>query len=845
MNKPRLPFANCSRCPLSRIQGNGPVPMSGATRADLIFIGEAPGFEETVPERGEKYGKPFVGPSGRLLKSLIEKHNTQGLSVAFTNVVACRPPENRDPSDLEINCCSGRLKAELDSQPEARRVILGTVANRAFFGNQYPVSKFDGSWIDDRNFISYHPSFILRQPTAARSFDFSIKMALNTPQPLFSPRVDYDIVDIPPVDLHGMIAVDIETTGKRFRRHQITCISIANSEDRAFIVPQATVYSQKFISWLRDLFSNPNVVIVGHNFKFDAGFLIHHLGVDFPVRLLDTMLLHYALNEEGLSKGKGGDLKDNKSVGHGLKLLLRRFFGVRDYKFSGDWKNANPSELYPYAAIDSTYTLKLARRLLELAKAEPRSLKLYTNLLRPAAQELCYMELNGAGFDTAYSQELGVKFKTQQNTAIKEMQLILTEKGYVGANTFRPSAVGELRRVLYELFSLPIRRTDKGQLSTDTNSLAAFAELVHNEDDLIYNFIMYMFEYKKLQKMYTTYVGGDVLNKKGVVVKRVGLLADVVDGILYPTFNLQAVITGRLSADRVHQIPRKSSIHPVTKKKVDIGKDIKNQFIPLRPDHVLLNIDWSQMELRILAWASLDQGMIDAFNNDLDLHTETAIAIFGQEFLGADESTKTELRTKAKNFNFGVAYGMTENTVANDWWKAMTPEQRARTTFTKVQADAKEFFRKWFAARPGVAKWQRWFVGQTFKTKYIETQFGRKREIVFIPEDQRSQAELRNHVMNFPIQGMASDCTLHSLIRVSQKLRELNWPVFPMMTVHDSIVFSCHQDYLLRAIQLCRQIMLDTAIEFFGTIVKFQVDFEVGHRWGSLKKEEDWFNGQT
>lgn len=837
--KPRLPGADCANCPLAKRQFNGPVPMEGEPNADIIFIGEAPGEIEAIKKQ------PFVGSSGQLLRGLVERYHGDK-RVAYTNVVACRPPDNRDPTPLEIKCCSKRFQNDLLVHPKAKRVLLGAVATQAVLGSGYPLRDYNGTWINNNTFVTYHPAFILRNPTKAKVLKVAIQTAFRKPVPLHEPHVKFELVPCPPpVPQHSMVAIDIETTTKykSFKKDRITAISI-NFDNKTYIIPQEWCYGEPIKEWLTNTINTFGVCIVGHNFKYDAKFLTYQLGMPYPRQLFDTMLVHHCLNEEGLGAvGAGGDSKDQKSIGHGLKLLAKKFFGI-NYHYDDDWNNPDWGKLYHYAAVDSWVTMRLARALENSLKLDHRAERLYWELYEPASRALCRMEMNGFGIDTEESYKIKADLTEDTNRLIAEMRTILKELGWYDWENFNPAKRTKVE-IMYGHLALPVQRSHEGRVTLDKDALKHLYEITESEQ--IKQFIMLLTAWSNNQKMSGTYIGEEFKESIELVdtgkrkrVKKAkepkGLLSDVIDGIFHPTYNLQATITGRISANRIHQVPRKSAIHPITKKSINVGKKIKNQFVPLKPDHCIVQADWSQMELRVAAWASGDEGMIGAYNSGLDLHTETARAIFGENYEKASKDTRKEMRTKAKNFNFGVLYGMTAETVAHDWWEQLTSEQREKFTFEAITEEAKVFYKRWFEVRPGIARYQKALIQGAFETGEILTVFGRRREVTFIPQDQRSLAELRNHLLNFPIQSMASDCTLHSLIRIDKALQALQWDVLPMATVHDSIVFSCPRAIVTPFIQLCERLMIETAVDFFGAKVKFQADFEVGPRWGALNE---------
>src|SRR5690606_26025018 len=219
---PRLPCADCASCTLARDSWNGPVPMDGDKEPDIIFVGEAPGIEEVRAK------KPFAGVSGKLLRGLVSYFNRvhedrygKRLRVAYTNVVACRPPGNRDPSTAEIEACSGRLRHELSQYPNARIVGLGRFAIKAL-GVRRELKEVDGCWIETHRgpvLASYHPAYILRQPGQFSAFKHGIGQAFEPEiRLLHMPKANYTIIECE-ADLKALkfeddlVAVDIETTG--------------------------------------------------------------------------------------------------------------------------------------------------------------------------------------------------------------------------------------------------------------------------------------------------------------------------------------------------------------------------------------------------------------------------------------------------------------------------------------------------------------------------------------------------------------------------------------------------------------------------------------------------------
>lgn len=862
-------LSNCDECPLSKGAYFLPVPMEGSPDAEIVFVGDAPGKEDVPAKR------PFIGMDGQILRALTRTNR----KVAYMMVVACRPPNDRDPTANEIACCAGYREHCLSQHPNANFVALGRIA-LAELGVQEKLSNVDGSWVeapDGRKVLaSYHPAFALRQPTAARSFAFTMQRALDREPRLLAPAKAEYKVGIPDRLALGYVSLDLETTGLSFLKDRIRCVVICDSSEYSWIVPESLVYTPRFRSWLLDLFNSPKHTIVGANFKFDMRFILHHLKIDHPQEWLDTQLTHYTINEEGLAGAQAWGDKDEKSKGHGLKILLRRWLGWADYKKKWDWATVTPESLYPYAAIDGVGTRTLIQRMLK--DLDERGHRLLRDLLIPASEELAHLEIKGMPFDVARAEREHAKFEAERVALIAEMKAILVAQGaidalqeidfteeakretYVNAKgkrvkkkAFKPGGAHQICSILYNLFGLPPQYSAKtGNLTSDKTAVKYLYEY-HAKTPEIARFLELLFEFRKNQKMDSTNI--------------VGKLKRVIDGRLYTELSLTSTLTGRLSGPE-QQIPRTSSRNPLTRKTVNVGKVIKDLFIATpcadeAGEWVLLQADWSQVELRVMARLAMALGMIAAFARDEDIHTASVVEMLsqaGQDYYALSKAEQKELRSAiGKRINFGVGYGMTAHTVANDIWSEMTVEERLALPknaqgvseaawnglpeekrlelgFKFVLRRATEMFDLWFKARPEVKAYQERVVAEAFKTGKMSTPFGRQRKLTFIPKDERARGELRNHCLNWAIQGAASDTNLLSFVRISKTLRREGWRSYPILLVHDSILFVAHRSEVERLIPLCNDTMLGVADEIWGREVKFKVDFEVGERWGSLVK---------
>lgn len=232
-------------------------------------------------------------------------------------------------------------------------------------------------------------------------------------------------------------------------------------------------------------------------------------------------------------------------------------------------------------------------------------------------------------------------------------------------------------------------------------------------------------------------------------------------------------------------------------------------FIPSE-GNVLMEVDFSQAELRTLAYLSQDEFLKNVYINDKDLHDEVAIELYGEDF------TK-EQRVMAKTINFGLAYGRTAYSIAE--------------TFDMSTEEAQELLDRWFEQKPGAAKYIKETRQEPHKGIIPKTVFGRKRRFGAI--DKKNAWAIENEAINFPIQSTASDLTLLSAVRLQPLL---NGKAMIVNLVHDSIVLDVPKENVAEIAKLTKSIMEETPQIYLDTEIPFKADVEIGDRWGSLKE---------
>jgi DNA polymerase-1 len=397
----------------------------------------------------------------------------------------------------------------------------------------------------------------------------------------------------------------------------------------------------------------------------------------------------------------------------------------------------------------------------------------------PLASVLARMEARGIRLDVEYLNEMGEGVRDKMATLKAEVF------GHAGEE-FNLNSPPQLRLVLYEKLGLqPGKKTPKGELSTDASVLEKLRDAHPIVDALL--------SWRELDKLNSTYL------------EALPRLVDPRDGRVHTTFNQAVASTGRLSSSspNLQNIPIRS----------ELGRQIRRAFVAGGDGQLLLVADYSQIELRILAHLSSDEGLRDAFASARDIHTETAARVFG---LPADQIDGS-LRSRAKMVNYGLAYGM------NAWGLA--------SRLDIAPDEAEEIMQAYFSAFPGIRDYLDKQVGRATVEGFTETLLGRRR---YIPELQAANPRVRDlgrrQALNAPIQGSASDVFKVAMIGVDRALRDASGlDCHMLLTVHDELVFEVPEENVEKAAEVVRERM-ESAIELD---VPLRADVGWGAHWSS------------
>jgi DNA polymerase-1 len=375
----------------------------------------------------------------------------------------------------------------------------------------------------------------------------------------------------------------------------------------------------------------------------------------------------------------------------------------------------------------------------------------------PLSSVLARMEARGIRLDVDYLEEMGESVRDRMATLKAE---VYTHAG----EEFNLNSPPQLRKILYEQLGLqPGKKTPKGELSTDASVLEKLRDAHPIVDALL--------SWRELDKLNSTYL------------EALPRLVDPRDGRVHTTFVQTAAATGRLSSTN----PNLQNV-PI---RTDLGRQIRRAFVPGSDDQVLLVLDYSQIELRILAHLSGDEGLRAAFDSGEDIHTATAARVFDLPLDAVDPGS----RSRAKMVNYGLAYGM------NAWGLA----QRLDI----APDEAQEIMDAYFASFPAIREYLDNQVGHATVEGFTETLLGRRR---YIPELQAANPRVRDmgrrQALNAPIQGSASDVFKVAMIRVDEALREHeDLDCHMLLTVHDELVFEVPEASVERAAEVVKERM--------------------------------------
>lgn len=557
-----------------------------------------------------------------------------------------------------------------------------------------------------------------------------------------------------------LIAFDTETTSIDAQQAQVVGVSFAVEPGEAAYVPLAHSYMgvpqqldrDAVLKALKPLLEDPNKAKVGQHAKYDINVLAN---ASTPIEVrgvaYDTMLESYVLN--------------STATRHDMDSLALKYLGHSTIRFE-DIAGKGAKQLTfdqialeqagPYAAEDADVTLRLHQALWEKLQAIPSLAKVLTDIEMPLVPVLARIERNGALVD---ANLLGL-----QSRELGEKMVELERKSFeLAGQEFNLGSPKQLGAILYEKLGLPVlAKTATGQPSTAENVLADLAE----QDYELPKVIM---QYRSLSKLKSTYT--DKLPEQ--INPRTGRI--------HTSYHQAVAATGRLSSTdpNLQNIPIRTAE----------GRRIRQAFVAPAGCR-LLSADYSQIELRIMAHLAQDEGLLDAFRHDRDVHRATAAEVFGLPL----EEVTPEQRRRAKAINFGLIYGMSAFGLA----KQIGVERK----------EAQAYIDRYFARYPGVLAYMERTRAQAAEQGYVETLYGRR---LYLPEIGSKNAAMRKAAertaINAPMQGTAADIMKLAMVAVDDWLQASGIDARVILQVHDELVLEVREDLVEEVAAKLRDLM--------------------------------------
>jgi DNA polymerase I len=568
------------------------------------------------------------------------------------------------------------------------------------------------------------------------------------------------------------VCFDTETTGLDPRTAQALGMSFSIKPHAASYVvcPDDPAMAQAVLEEFRPLFEHESIEKVGHNLKYDAE-LLRWNGIELKGPLFDTMLAHSMKEPEML---------------HGMDYLAKLYLGYAPIPISDligqkgeqqrEMRDVPLPVLAEYACEDADVTLQLAHVMREDIEKAGVARVCY-EVECPLIPVLVEMEYEGITLNA----EALKAYSIQLSQEIAELE----EKIYLAAGRrFNIASPKQLGVVLYEDLQLVAnpKKTATGQYSTREDELMRLA----GKHPIVANVL----DYRNASKLKSTYVDAlpDSVNPK--------------TGRLHTRYSQAWTATGRMQSND----PNLQTI-PIRKER---GREIRAAFVPRNEEYLILSADYSQIELRIMAALSRDQGMIDAFVNKIDIHRATAAKVYKIDLKDVDR----EKRDKAKMVNFGIIYGIS----------SFGLQQRLNIP----RQEATDLIQNYFEKYPGVHAFIQSCIQFAKDNGYVKTVTGRRRYIRDINSQNRSLANTAERLaMNSPIQGTAADMLKLAMIKIHHALKKQGFKTKMLLTVHDEIVFDMYraeQDEVMPVIAECMKTALPLE-------VPLEVEMGTGKTW--------------
>jgi len=792
------------------------------------------------------------------LTDLSEKHSfvrkllkDQGIaanSVRYTGALRCRTSKESSIHGSMVSlqkqyvkACRPYLVDEIAAMQPKVVLLCGNLALAAVFPRRSGIAKYAGSIFqkEDVTYIVTYDPTLSEKRELVKSHTKKVKLALDNA--LIETDVDYKVVKTKE-ELERVeealgkvrnIAFDFEvdcslSTSGFVDGDKILCVSFCWGEKKGVCIPldhEDSPFNGSSLAHktVKNILTN-NVPKIAHNGIYDCYVAYHfYNGLKVKNYKFDTLLAHHLLDPTqgthslkylaSLYTNFGGYEEKLQEILEALPLVERRYGKI-------------PIDMLTfYNCIDTDITFRLFNRFSK--NLEDRDLeKLFYEVVMPTHETVLDLKIKGVLVSLEVLEKLEVQYEEDINTLFSMIKKLPAVKDMENLNL---NSLTQLREILfkrYKLYTQRVKKTKSGEFSTDVHALAvlkAFAKDKGKKEASV--FLEACLRYKKLIKIKSTYVDG--------------LKPKIMNGYIFPDYLIFGSASGRLAS-------RNPNFQNQPTEFVKDKLKIKDMFVA--PDNYkFVEMDFSQIELRNLANVANEKKLIKAFNNDDDIHKETAKAIFK-----VDEVTD-EQRKLGKTINFSSVYGAGPFKIVDILQESkLLSYQELQKLFPNIlpanltslnktlsfdvgRALIDTFYKQW----PRVLEWQTEQREKSRKTGCTESPFGRRRVLNYRTDGYTTSgytASVENQAINHPIQSVSSDCLFLAMNAVNNELNK-NWKSFIVGTVHDSILLYVHDDEQEEVLPIIKKLMVETPVEYDPEFfkVKLEVDVKIGKSWGRLE----------
>jgi DNA polymerase-1 len=737
-----------------------------------------------IPGIGEKTAKALIKQYGSMEEIIAHSHELkgkqrenveqfaeQGLLSKKLATILLNVPVELDEEGLEMCAPSKDLLEPLFAELEFR--TLG----RRVFGDDFSVTEMKAVSVQTDLFgdpvATARTTMTVDVEDIYEAPDIAAKNIDNVPH-------EYHLADTPEkrAELITLllkqqtICFDTETTGTDANNCELVGLSFAVKPGEAWYVPvpENQDDAKSIATEFKPVLEHEGINKIGQNIKYDI-LVLKWYGIQVKGGLFDTMMAHYVIDPD---------------TRHGMDILSENYLGYKPVsittligpkgKNQGNMRDVEIEKIKEYAAEDADITLQL-KSIFEPKLKQVESEKLINEIEHPLIYVLADMEFEGVKIDHDTLRE----FSKQLETDIAGYEKTVYEKAGVRFNIASPKQLGE---VLFEKLMLDpkAKKTKTGQYQTGEDvllSLAAKSDIVRD-----------ILDFRQLQKLKSTYVDAlpTMVNPK--------------TGRVHTSYNQAVAATGRLSSvnPNLQNIPIRT----------ERGREVRKAFIPRDAGHSIVSADYSQIELRIIAEISKDPNMMQAFIDNLDIHTATAANVYG---IALDEVTSDQ-RRNAKAVNFGIIYGQSAFGLSQN--------------LGIPRKEAADIIEQYFAQFPGIKQYMTDTMNFARENGYVTTLMGRRR---YLRDINSANATVRGfaerNAINAPIQGSAADMIKIAMINIHRELKAQKLDAKMTMQVHDELVFDVPHD----EIELIKPIIMHNMKTAIKTEVPIMVEIGTGLNW--------------